>query len=298
MEKIPKILLALVVAVVGIGISIWFWGPNKTTATSGSPAASVSEQVVGSLPALNIGSEHRGSSSGTPNSRKMLGEKAFVFTKSHLPKKGNGLDVIDRLAAAANAGDSDAAFEIYLKVSACRRALTATTNDAELAAYKRAGIAESVLATEERTLSECAGLDFENGLASENWLEKAALGGSTEAKILYAIDSSASLGASAEMLKDPEKVARYRQNAVVFLNEAANSGSVDALMSLANAYDTGILVKKSPATSYAYYLAVQRVNSGLIPQALLDGMLRQMTQQDINSAKERSQQIYDRCCVK
>lgn len=296
MEKFPKILLAMVVT--AIGISLWSWRPSKTTAIDGSLAAPISEQVDGSLPVLNDDSKHTKSSSDTQNSRKLLGEKAFVFTKSHLPQKGNGQDVIDRLAAAANAGDSDAAFEIYLKVSACRRALITTTNDAELAAYKRAGIAESVLATEERILSECAGLDFEDGLASENWLEKAAFGGSTEAKILYAIDSSASLGASAEMLKDPEKVARYRRNAVVFLNEAANSGSVDALMSLANAYDAGVLVKKNPATSYAYYLAVQRVNSGLIPQVLLDGVLRQMTQQDINSAKERSQQIYDRCCVK
>lgn len=297
MNRAIKIYLPTVIA--GLIALVLLWKLNyESVAERDSERREVSSQNAPRSGAKLSASMNSQPAFADLQSRTMVGEKAFVLTQSHIPLKGDAIAVIEALAPAANSGDSRAAFDIYLKVSACRRALNSRTSDAELAAYMKAGIAQSALTTEEKTLAECAELDFENKLVSQNWLEKAALNGSIEAKILYATDSTASLGTSADMLKDPQKLAQYKENAVRFLNDAANSGSVDALMSLANAYDAGILVPKSPSSSYAYYLAIQKASPGLIPQAMLDGMGSQMSSRDINYAKARAQQIYSGCCLK
>jgi TPR repeat protein len=295
MNRVLKISLPIVL--IGAVAALWFLKQDHAGRASQyhgkQEASSQNPSPSSSVLTIDAQAEYRAESA-----KRMIGEKAFDLPGSHLPIDGDASTVVERLAPAANAGDPQAALEIYLKVSACRRAWANTTSDSELAVYKRIGTAQAVLEGQEKALAECESLDFASELVSKNWLEMAAQDGSIEAKLLYAVDTSASLGTSADMLKDPEKVERYKKTAVRFLNEAADSGSLDALMKLANAYDVGMLVPKNPSMSYAYYLAIERVDSGSIPTIVLDGLRSQMSPREISAARSQAQEIYSRCCVK
>lgn len=229
--------------------------------------------------------------------RVMVGEKAFLLQASYSPIEGDALEVVESLVPAAEAGDPAAAFNIYLKANSCRSALDNRIDGRMVAIYKEAGVDPIAAASAvESTLGDCERLYRRSDLLDRQWLEMAAKNGSIEAKLLYAVDVSASLGSSMDMLRNPEEVARYKRQAVSFLKDAANAGSVDALISLSGAYDTGLLVEESRVLAYAYYAAAQMASPGSVSTSVLAGYQRRIDKQAAQDARRAADAIYRKCC--
>lgn len=66
---------------------------------------------------------------------------------------------------------------------------------------------------------------------------------------------------------NPELIAKYKRDAMRFLDSAMQAGSVEALSRLSENYDAGLLVTKDPLKAYAYsYARDQRVRSPISAQ--------------------------------
>lgn len=215
--------------------------------------------------------------------------------QSYEPIAGNAKGVIAALQPRAQNGDTQAAFDLYLKLNSCfyetRGGLVANN------IYEQAGVARSAAESTEQALIDCEGLSASDYGSRGEWLTKAADSGMVEAQLLFASDASAILGDSSDMLADPDKVKRYRRKAMEYLHRAANKGNVNALMQISNAYRRGILTDPDLVSSYAYYRAAQRASSGL--QAS-DRMQRryeeQLTAPEVIRSKLLADSIYRKCC--
>ena len=299
MIKDKRTAALFVLSLLVLSAIVWFAtgemrsGPTALVAGTESSARTV-EQRREQTPAVGVEVSTR-----ADKLRTSVGEKAFVFEGNYEPMPGNASDVIKALMPLAKAGDADAALDIHMKISECRYAMNSNDPNGQLLeAYRKAGVdLETVARAREKTLDECASLvsDGVDGVENEKWLELAAENGSTYAKLLYAADPAATLGGQSEIIKDPEALADYRKKAVRFLEEAAETGSVNALLSLSQIYENGSLVRKDPRMAYAYYLAANSVH----PRATAPSYLRALQQQ---ATKEGGNvdplvaSILEKCC--
>ena len=232
--------------------------------------------------------------------RASVGEKAFVFQGSYEPIPGNASDVIKALMPLAKAGDADAALDIHMKISECRYAMSPSNSNRQLLeVYRKAGVdLEAMARAREKTLDECASLvtDGVDGAENEKWLELAAEKGSVYAKLLYATDPASTLGGEAEMMKDPEALIEYRRKAMTFLEQAADQGSIEALVMLSSAYEDGTLVKKDSRKAYAYYSAANSVYPNATAPAYLQRLRQQAIQDGQGNVDGLVNSIRQRCC--
>lgn len=223
-------------------------------------------------------------------------QAAYVLGKSTQSPSGNAMEIISALRPLAESGDRKSALLLYLKLSSCHSALTSVPDQSEVEAYRKAGADNDLLKNAAQALEECDGVSDELLAERGVWLEAAANAGLVEAQILYAIDSSAILGNESEMLRDPEKVQRYKSSAMRFLNDAASGGNVDALMRLGNAYDKGVITRQDSVRAYAYLRAAQLVKPDVVPSGLVSTFQSGVPNSQISRANEIAQSIAKACC--
>jgi hypothetical protein len=226
--------------------------------------------------------------------RKVKG--AYVLRDRVKMPAGNASKAIQGLLGMAQAGDEKAALAIYMKLGECAVALE-DGSDTELQAYKRAGMnVETVIANSNKRKEDCAGVgDLLNQRGA--WLEQAASSGLVEAKLLYAIDNQAVLGDETEMLRNPQKVQEYKTKAVQYLSELASDGNVDAMVSLAAAYDGGVLLDQNVVRSYAYYKAAELAMPNTVPSNLISALREKLPAGQASNADLLAKQIYSECCA-
>ncbi|OBU56644.1 hypothetical protein A9K70_15320 [Stenotrophomonas maltophilia] len=134
-------------------------------------------------------------------------------------------------------------------------------------------------------------------LGDENWLSLAAAQGSVEARLIFAKDPKAIIGNLTEALKDPERIANYRRDAIDYLNESVSQGSVDSIEALADIHDRGIIADKSPEKSLAYWLAYQRAHPNSQSAASIARLSKLLQPNQIERSNEMSEAIYRSCCL-
>ncbi|MCC8532431.1 sel1 repeat family protein [Xanthomonas phaseoli] len=226
---------------------------------------------------------------------KPIGNKAFLIVRNEQRPKGDVLNYVNSLLEKSKAGDASATYSIYLAVAQCNASLQ-PPSQAVLDGYRKIGAEKSYLNTLEENFEECKNLTEHSDLMNVAWLQKAAEQGSIEAMIVYATDPDSVIGPPSEYLSHPEQLVEYRKKSINYLNEAASTGSVDALMALARAYENGIMADKSPVKSYAYYKAVQAVQADIDLRPTLIRSQRQLSSNQLSQANQMASQIVDSCC--
>lgn len=214
---------------------------------------------------------------------RRLGGRAYTITSLGAVPEGDADTALRDLRDAAIAGNAKASYGIYLKVREC------------VAMVKRYE-AQGAGAISPSTYQSCKHLEAGNYEGAASWLDLAASQGHLGAQLLYAADPEATLGGPAEMLRDPDALTRYKETATRYLKDAASGGNVEALLGLANAYRVGVLTDKDLVTSYAYYQAVQKIDPGFVPQASMEVLKKDMSQQQIERSRTKGMEIYDECC--
>ncbi|RDZ28218.1 hypothetical protein DX914_03470 [Lysobacter silvisoli] len=126
-------------------------------------------------------------------------------------------------------------------------------------------------------------------------MEQSADAGYLIAQLMYASDSRAVLGSRADMLRSPEDTIRYRRKAIAYLERAANTGNVDALISLGKSYQSGIIAKEDLVKAYSYFYAAGMVNPNFT-RNYIGRLERKLTREQMEQAKQRGVQIFNGCC--
>jgi len=212
-----------------------------------------------------------------------LGGRAYTVVSMGQVPEGDAQRVVRDLRKAALAGNARASYGIYLKVRECVDMLKR---------YETRGPASITSSTYEA----CRNLEAENYESAAAWLDLAASQGHLGAQLLYAADPEATLGGPAEMLKDPYALTWYKEKSMRYLMVAAAGGNVEALLGLGNAYRVGVLTDRDLVNSYAYYQAVEKIDPRFIPQASMEVLRKEMTQQQIELSRAKGMEIHDGCC--
>ena len=197
-----------------------------------------------------------------------------------IPIAGEATAVIDKLTPAANSGDMDAALAIYLKVNSCRLQVE-SWRESQGREYPQ----------------DCAGLAPEDYTDGGKWLETAAAAGQIDAQFLYANSADSVLGPPREWLRDPERLMQYKRKAMAYMATHAQSGSIDAMDALSNAYANGILTKRDPVRALAYFEAA---SLGGAPPAghIREELEKGLSPSEVYRAQQEARKIYEECCVR
>lgn len=253
-------------------------GSNKPLSTE-----NISGDSAGPLPIQH------GPSSSSPDSEKFAGlkvqrlaGKAFLIEDFGAAPSGNAVDVIKKLEISSKEGDSRASYELYLKIKECMDLVSGSRTSAS---------AESA-----STYDQCKDLPADYYASAADWLKLAADQGNVGAQLLYGSDPSAILGNPSDMLRDPDGVRNYKESALGYLDAAADSGSVDALLRLANAYRNGVLVDQNLGISYAYYEAARIASPELVPRRTMEEIAQGLGAKEMTISTQKGREIYGKCC--
>ncbi|WLA13616.1 hypothetical protein MO327_07240 [Xanthomonas translucens] len=228
---------------------------------------------------------------------QIVGPKAFVITRTgDFRPHGNALDYVNSLLDSSKKGNALATFNIYLAVLDCKGAYS-TDDLNSFNAMKEVGADKNFLKDYERRLDECSSLVGNNEIMQGEWLITAAQQGSIEAMILYSIDTKSAIGPSETFIKNPDKVIKWKTNAMGFLENAASKGSIDAVVRLADAYEDGILAKEDQTSAYAYYLAAQRAYPNSVSSEKMKRYQNSLRADQQQAATNRANAIYQSCCA-
>lgn len=221
--------------------------------------------------------------------------RAYSISRTQSLPEGDPRAYVQSLLARSEAGDARATYDIYIAVSQCKSTLEAPSLSL-LQAYRAQGAEQQYKESLAQNLEKCEGLVSDPQLSDTPWLKRAADQGSIEAKIMYSIDTESVIGERSEYLSQPERLIEYRADAMNNLKSAASTGSVDALMALGRAYETGILTDKSPTQSLAYYQAAYSAAPNPYLQDMLARDSKKLSYREVESAKILSEKIIEGCC--
>lgn len=157
---------------------------------------------------------------------------------------------LDQLKEAAKT-DVSTAFDLGRVISVCALAPVEDHSLEQLVNQGGAGVkaAEQFMDRQDY----CAGLkreDFEEALSL---LERSASQGLTESQVAYVDLAGIIVMGRPEYRLNEQMIARYKQNALAFLNAAAARGNTDALARIAQMYDDGIIVPSDPERAAHFY---------------------------------------------
>ena len=211
---------------------------------------------------------------------------------------GSALTAFASAESAAKRGDAHAGFVMYLSIARCQEqsiavaAREAEEAQADEAEYRR------LLDRNEQLLRDCEGIGVAEIARGFEGLRLAAQGGDIEAQLRYAAVGYDEFGnTKTEMIRSPEKIVAFRENAMRFLHEAAARGSSEAIGKLAGAYARGVVTSPDPVKAYAY----QYAHDSLYPpnpdgQQVLESYSRKLNDEQVAEAKKQALQILTRCC--
>jgi hypothetical protein len=285
--------VTLVLITVAAGTGLFLHGSNGTTNIA-------TQQIEPPTSAPAMTTRHPTESSRHPRPHdhriELSGTRAFRVA-SHLPRHNvSALTYVQQRESASKLGDSSATYEIYMQVSACRRAIS--PNDPEVfQAYGRTGMEAQYASSIERTLEQCRELASHTEWMGRNWLAVAAEQGSTEARLIYAMAPEEFMGMDAFSKATPQQIEFHRGEATRHLRESASEGSLDALAALGHIHGTGVRATEDVVQSYAYKRTVQRADPTQLASEELHNLRVQMSPQEVREAETRSDQIYSECCA-
>lgn len=287
MKKIPITAWIACVLLLLLGVAIFFSQKRSPTTETSRVATS-----SGVDPAPPTEATDGASTSAVP---KVAHKQAYSLRGSVDAPPGDAAQVIERLRPRAESGDGRAALEIFVKLDNCFSSARNFSPE-QVRIYERAGVSTQTLAAQQQKMqTECA--SAQPAMKDRGkWLEMAAASGDEHAQLVYSGNPGVVLGDATEMLRDPDKVKKYKDTARGYLNNLASKGSVDALMALAGQYEVGVLFPKDPIRSYAYYRAIELARPGSISKQTMDYQVKEVPYDRLSEAEALARKIYGDCC--
>ncbi|WP_448141745.1 hypothetical protein [Stenotrophomonas bentonitica] len=218
-----------------------------------------------------------------PRVTQLNANGVFSISRSGSSNSGHdSLRFVKSLLAASQDGDSLASYEIFLAMRACNELMIPRAE---------------VNAIDAAALEGCEGLLIDQSIANIKWLDRAARQGNIEAMLMYGINPRYTLGSQGAHPWSPEDVSDWKARAAGYLDQAASSGSHDALLALSSMYDEGVIVPVDPVQSYAYALAAYSALQ--IPQlsTLVEQHRSELSWRQEGQGRRLAEEIVRRCCI-
>jgi len=175
-------------------------------------------------------------------------------------------------------------YRLWLMLKTCEK----TSDDAHSAAYD----------AEDKLLAEaCLRIAAAIGDRSKEMIRRAAEAGVVQAQMDYVNYAVLNTENSDSVILQPEQIPMEdKKLALDFLNAAANSGAVEAMIMLAAVYDANVLTPASRVTSYAWDYAAHLTGLADNSDALLDERERNLTPEELRDGRRLGEGFYGACC--
>ncbi len=175
-------------------------------------------------------------------------------------------------------------YRLWLMLKTCEK----TSDDAHSAAYD----------AENKLLAEaCLRIAAAIGDRSKEMIRRAAEAGVVQAQMDYVNYAVLNTENSDSVILQPEQIPMEdKKLALDFLNAAANSGAVEAMIMLAAVYDANVLTPASRVTSYAWDYAAHLTGLADNSDALLDERERNLTPEELRDGRRLGEGFYGACC--
>ncbi|HJU40342.1 MAG TPA: hypothetical protein VJ724_12265 [Tahibacter sp.] len=224
--------------------------------------------------------------------------KAFVVAEESVIPEGPVVEIFKSLEAAALNGNAHAGYVAFRVVYRCHeKKLAEAARDAESAKFEPERLAHLV-AGNEKLLQDCHGVGAAEIAKGFELLRLAAERGDIEAELTYPAQGLDQWPSRTEMLRAPEALIRFRDDAMRFLYAAAGRGNETAMAMLALAYYDGTTTRRDPVKAYSYAYA-----RSLLMQPLSDSGERvlAMYARDLSPDQQQAGQaqalvFLERCC--
>lgn len=196
------------------------------------------------------------------------------------------------LLADANGGDAVAATRLYLMLQNCEKIQAGTPSLESLRRDEAAQVdVEATLLQRAAELEHCASIDKKIIAERASWLGMAAEAGLLQAQLIYAVQAEELLGGAQGMLQNPESVQRHRANAMRYLDSAASTGNIDAILVLSDVYQGGVLTPRDPVAAYGLRLASLTVSPGWADPRVVAQWGRDLTPAQRSAAENYSREF-------
>lgn len=253
-----------------------------------SQATQTEREVSTKFQTPHANGEPRGPHLGDP-SVEFINGKAYIVKDFGSPPAGSLKDVLPELERRATAGDTQASYELYLKIRECLE-----YEDIAEGQTPRGGGPSAEIGAHDP--ENCDGISEDTIDGASRWLESAADGGHLGAQLLYAADPGITLGDAAEMLKNPDAARVYKEKSMRYLLDASRTGSIDALLRVGNSYYNGVLAEQDNTKSYSFYHAVELVDPSLVPSSRMVELTKSLSTSELENATTQGRQVYEQCC--
>ncbi|WP_460555742.1 hypothetical protein [Comamonas piscis] len=143
----------------------------------------------------------------------------------------------------------------------------------------------------------CLRIDNAIGDRSEEMIRRAAEAGVVQAQMDYVNYTVFDAGNLDSVILEPEQIpAEDKKLALGFLNAAANSGAVEAMIMLAGVYDANVLTPANSVLSYAWDYAAHLTGLANNSDVLLDERETNLTPEQLRDARRLGESLYLACC--
>lgn len=207
-----------------------------------------------------------------------------IMRRGSLRSDADALSFVTSLLHASDSGDAVASYEIFLSTRECAAFMLPNATSADAEAAERFQACESLLVDQE--------------LMEGDWLTRAAQQGSIEAMLMYGVNPEYTLGGRSTYLKDPERVSEWKARAAQYLEDAAASGSHDALLSLSRAHSNGVIVREDPVRAFAYALAAYKTHPLPYMSDLIEQHRSELSWRQQSQGRRLAEEIVRGCCQK
>lgn len=185
-------------------------------------------------------------------------------------------DVLSKYRSAADRGDGPAAHAIFLAIYEC---------------YMRevggGGWSSGV---------DCSDYSAEHVALMDHYLVLSADAGVTSAQLTYFGVGARNYNTAADISADLEGFKTYKERASRFLRQAAQSGSLDGMVTYANALEQGIIVSADIPQAYAYWYAARLSGLSSSADGVISGLRSRITEQQATDAERLARELASRCC--
>lgn len=215
------------------------------------------------------------------------------------------LSYLDRLEAAVEKGNGDAAFHLYHAHRRCFNApksLEAISDFAEEALDEQGAdmaTVESIVDLKIIQFNYCEGfdaVDFMNeGYKIAHLGIMAARNGVIQAKLDFAAYIPFALNDEQDYVRHSDEITQHKAETMQHLREAHRQGAELALLRLSDVYREGLVTQQNPHQAYAYLYAYQLVTGDKSLNAYRDALLAQMPDANIEELRSQGKK-YVSCC--
>ena len=236
----------------------------------------------------------------SPIARSIVHDQSARASVEKVVSSRSGVsDSYDELASMATAGNSDAAYALFLDIQRCSYSASVLNALESIAASASdeasASATERAVERAEMDRQFCAGMTPQMAESGFDWLAMAARSGNVDAKSQFFVHALARFSDPTELIARSRELDALKEESVRHLMDAAAAGNQQSIGVLAEQYEQGMLVPRGPARAYVF-ARVLELAGARTAHLQIDRLRPELDPAVLSDAERQATEFFRHCC--